>query len=103
MWTGGVRSLLDAFKAFSKTCLINTQEAVEPQADSVSSDGGLSGRCSVTKTRKAMQDDIFHSCALAAYIDCLPMDETHMERSKRLAYFYYEQCKKDIDLDKTDC
>lgn len=35
--------------------------------------------------------DLFHSCALAAFVDCLPLDDTHAERSKRLAYQYYEE------------
>ena len=36
-------------------------------------------------------DDLFHNCALAAFIDALPMDDGHSERSRRLAYEYYER------------
>lgn len=43
--------------------------------------------------------DIFHSCALAAFVDALPMDSGHMERSKNLAYKYYEdEIKKGDDM-----
>lgn len=35
--------------------------------------------------------DLFHQCALAAFVDALPMDDTHSERSRRLAYKYYEE------------
>lgn len=35
--------------------------------------------------------DLFHSCALAAFIDALPMDDGHSERARRLAYQYYER------------
>lgn len=41
--------------------------------------------------------DLFHSCALAAFIDALPMDDGHSERARLLAIKYYEEelkCEK---------
>ena len=38
--------------------------------------------------------DLFHSCALEAFIDALPMDDGHRERSRILAYKYFEEEKK---------
>ncbi len=44
-------------------------------------------------------DDLFHSCALAAFIDALPMDDGHSERSRILAYQYYELTLKEEKCD----
>lgn len=40
---------------------------------------------------QATENDLFHDCALRAFIDALPLDESHITRSKQLAYRYYEE------------
>ncbi len=37
-----------------------------------------------------MTTDLWACCALAAFVDALPLDDTHEKRSKKLAYEYYE-------------
>lgn len=38
--------------------------------------------------------DPSHSVALAAFVNALPLDDGHLERSKKLFNQYYEQEKK---------
>lgn len=47
------------------------------------------------------EDSLFHSCALAAFVDALPLDDEHMERSRKLAYKYYEEeLKREAKIDR---
>ena len=45
-------------------------------------------------------DELWINCALAGFVNANPLDDGHMERSKLLAYKYYEDEKCRINAKK---